>query len=217
MPALTTPTPAVPAARRSSPDDLRTVSWAPTTPHDLEEPRGAGRRWVLLLGGAVVAAAAAAGLTFAVLHPAPAPLPVPVPPVPAPPIVAAHCSGATCVGLDPTALGCQDDARTVAGQVITAVRHGIELPVGTLEVRASPSCGAAWARYAVDTTAPVDGVAIESRDGRRQASPVDPVAGHPRLGYGTTPMLDASAVRAVAVPRPGADLASVATGWTSGS
>ncbi|MEU5811082.1 DUF2690 domain-containing protein [Streptomyces sp. NPDC047718] len=48
---------------------------------------------------------------------------------------ATSCLGSTCNGLDPATTVCQNDARTVATSVL-----------GT-ELRYSPTCRAAWARY----------------------------------------------------------------------
>jgi hypothetical protein len=56
------------------------------------------------------------------------------------PAAAAGCSSSGCNGLDPQAAGCSSDAYTL--DTIWPDRGGIKL-----ELRYSPSCYAAWARY----------------------------------------------------------------------
>ncbi|NMO90375.1 DUF2690 domain-containing protein [Actinomycetospora sp. TBRC 11914] len=209
-------TTAFPAARRSDPSGIRTASIAPPPTTEPEPPVRSTppwpRRGALLLGAAVAIAGAAAVVAFTT----PAPLP-PLPP--APTVTSTPCGGGSCEGLDPTTTGCQQDARTVGSRVVTAERRGLEVPVGLVELRASASCRAVWGRYTVDPTAPVGGVAVESRDGRTEQAPIAAVPGHRHLGYGTTPMLVASAddLRVVVTPAAGGELPSAATGWTSGT
>jgi hypothetical protein len=211
----TPPTNPFPAARRSAPDALRTAVIPPpraeAAPDTTAVPtrNGPGRWRAALLGAAVVIA----GVATVVGISAPAPLPpLPVPP----PVITqlpARCFAGSCAGLDPTAQGCQQDARTIASRIVTAERRGIEIPVGVVELRGSAACGALWTRYALDPAAPVTGVSIESRDGGSASTTVDPVAGHRHLGYGTTPMLAGTVdgARAVVTPAPGAELPSRAT------
>lgn len=209
-------TTAFPAAQRSAPEAMRTAAMAPvSTPETVLDdlptiPRPSRRRAVLL-----AAAVAIAGIATVVGVSAHAPL-APLPPAPGPGVASpSTCVGGSCEGLDPTSLGCQQDARTVLGRVVTAERRGLEVPVGVVELRSSAACHAVWARYTVDPTAPVGAVAIESRDGRTERTTVDAVAGHRHLGYGTTPMLAGSAdVRAIVSPASGGELPSSATAWT---
>ena len=217
FPATTPRTTALPAARRSTTDAMRTAAMPPaaagpeTTLDEARRPGWRPGRRHMLLGVAVALAgvATAVGLT---VH---APL-APLAPAPTPPASSSTCAGGTCEGLDPTAEGCQQDARTVTGRVITAERRGLEVPVGVVELRASAACHAVWARYTVDPTAPVGEISVESRDGRSERASVDAVAGHPHLGYGTTPMLTGSDdVRAAVSPIPGHELPSRATAWTA--
>jgi len=59
------------------------------------------------------------------------------------PANAAACYGFTCDGVDPLNSGCASDAYTVAGGSFTS-------PSGRyIELRYSPSCGSAWARWSV--------------------------------------------------------------------
>ncbi len=218
MTSLLAPTRTFPAAHRSSPDALRTAVFAsaePETELDLA-PRTvvSPHRGRAMLVGAVVALAGVATVVGVSTH---APL-EPLPAASAPIASSSTCVGGACEGLDPTTEGCQADARTVGSRVVTAERRGLEVPVGVVEVRASPTCHATWARYTVDPTSPVGGVSIESRDGRSERTTVDAVAGHRHLGYGTTPMLgDALDVRALVTPIPGGELPSRATAWTGRS
>lgn len=210
----TLPTATIPAARRSTPDQMRTAPIARARgghpiPAAAPHPSAGTRRHVALVGAALVVGGIAAVVGVS--------LNAPLPPLPAATGTAAvagsPCSAGSCTGLDPTGQDCQQDARTASSRVITAERHGIEVPVGAVEVRGSAVCRAVWARYTLDTTAPVAEVAIESRDGRSEHTPVDAVPGHRRLGYGTTPMLAADDVRAVVSPAPGGELPSRATAW----
>jgi uncharacterized protein DUF2690 len=215
FPAATPPTTALPPARRSATDAMRTAAMPSAASPETaltEAParRRPGRGGVLL--GAAVALAGAAAVVAVTVHVPLAPLaPAPV----APATSSSTCAGGTCEGLDPTTEGCQQDARTVTGRVVSAERRGVEVPVGVVELRASAACHAVWARYTLDPTAPISEVAVESRDGRSERAAVDAVAGHPHLGYGTTPMLTGSNdVRAAISPLPGAELPSRATAWT---
>lgn len=218
--AGTAPTATVPAARRSEADAVRTAAMpsAANPETTLDEAPAARRRpgRVGVLLGAAVALAGVATMVGVTMHAPLAPLPPP-PPVPTLP-ASSVCTGSSCEGLDPTTSGCQQDARTVAGRVVTARRRGIEVPVGVVELRASATCRAAWARYTVDPTAPLGEVAVQSRDGRIERSPVDAVAGHRHLGYGATPMLTGTGdVRAAVTAAPGGELPSSATAWTAAS
>ncbi len=218
MTLLLDPTRTLPAARRSSPDALRTATLAPAAEPETEldlapqrTPTSPRRRAMLL--GAAVAIAGAATVVGVSTH---APL-APLPPAPAPVSSPSTCAGGSCEGLDPTTEGCQQDARTVGSRVVTAERRGLEVPVGLIELRASATCRAVWTRYTVDPTAPVGEVSIESRDGRSEHTAVAAVAGHRHLGYGTTAMLaQAVDVRALVSPPPGGELPSGATAWTAG-
>jgi hypothetical protein len=191
------------AAMPSAASPETTLAEAPTT-------RRPGRAGVLL--GAAVALAGVATVVAVTVHAPLAPLP---PTTVAPAASSSTCTAGACEGLDPTTEGCQQDARTITGRIVTAEHHGVEVPVGVVELRTSAACRAVWARYTVDPTAPVGAVAVESRDGRSERTAVDAVAGHPHLGYGTTPMLTGSTdVRAAMSPVPGDELPSRATAWT---
>jgi hypothetical protein len=218
FPAATPPTTALPAARRSPTDAMRTAAMPPavgpeTTLDEAPTMRRPGRRGLLL--GAAVALAGVATVVGVSMH---APL-TPLPPTAVAPVTSSStCAAGSCEGLDPTTEGCQQDARTVAGRIVTAERRGVEVPVGVVEVRASAACRAVWARYTVDPTAPVGEIAVESRDGRSERAAVEAGAGHRHLGYGTTPMLTGSDdVRATVSPVPGGQLPSSATAWAAGS
>jgi hypothetical protein len=218
MTALLDRTHAFPAARRSTPDALRTTRVpAPPAPAPTPEttPPARGpvtRRRPLaaaLLGAAVAIAGAAAFVGVSADEPLP-PLPAP-----APVVSPTGCVGASCEGLDPTGEGCQHDAQTVASRIVTAERRGLEVPVGVVELRASAACRAVWGRYTVDATAPAGEVSVQSRDGRSESTAVEAVGGHRHLGYGTTPMLTGAVdVRALVSPGPGGELPSNATVWT---
>ena len=216
FPPATPPTTVLPAARRSADGAVRTAAMPPAASPETtltEAPvTGPPSRGGLLLGAAVALAGVATvvGLT---VH---APLaPLGPAPVAAPSASTLMCGGGSCEGLDPTTEGCQQDARTVTSRVVTAERRGVEVPAGVVELRASVACHAVWARYTVDPTAPVGEIAVESRDGRSERAAVDVVAGHPHLGYGTTPMLTGPGdLRASVSPVPGHELPSRATAWT---
>ena len=49
------------------------------------------------------------------------------------------CSGNNCTGLDPAATGCDHDAYTVPGGVVS-------FSTGTIQLRYSPTCGTNWGR-----------------------------------------------------------------------
>jgi hypothetical protein len=215
FPAATPPTTTFPAARRSAPDAVRTAALPPamgseTTLDAAPKARRPGRRGVLV--GAAVALAGVATVVAVTVHAPLAPLaPAPV----APAGSSSICAAGSCEGLDPTSAGCQQDARTITSRIVTAERRGVEVPVGVVELRGSAACHAVWARYTVDPTAPVGGVAVEGRDGRSERAAVNALTGHPHLGYGTTPMLAGSNdVRATVTPGPGHELPSRATAWT---
>ena len=216
FPAATPPTTVLPGARRSAPGAVRTVAMPPaaspeTTLTEVPVARRPGRSGLLL--GAAVALAGVATVVGLTVH---APLaPLGPAPVVGPAASTAMCAGGSCEGLDPTTEGCQQDAHTVTSRVVTAERRGVEVPAGVVELRASVACRAMWARYTIDPTAPVGEIAVESRDGRAERTAVDVVAGHPHLGYGTTPMLTGSGdLRASVSPVPGHELPSRATAWT---
>lgn len=96
------------------------------------------------------------------------------------------CYGSSCDGQDPGATGCETDATTVASSNVTTTSGGV---IGTIAIRYSAACRAAWARTSISVLSPYYLRAEIYRGGSTaQAASLSPVTAQrsPMLGVITS-------------------------------
>jgi hypothetical protein len=89
-------------------------------------------------------------------------------PLSASPASAATCYGASCNDKNPYDYGCVSDAVT-----IYTVNHVGTWGTGILQLRYSPSCGAAWAKIVDDGTANTDWIYVQNTLGNFESQGVN--------------------------------------------